>query len=113
MFDNYKIVVPKSPSQVDQGSAMVTQLVPDAQGYVIVHFESNRYGASNLDRFVEKLCSAASRHAARYPTIAKQAFHKDDLKVVGTFNLTGRRITAVSDPASLKEWAGDIGDMHI
>ncbi|MCU1136955.1 hypothetical protein [Stenotrophomonas maltophilia] len=113
MFDDYMIVVPASKTQVDHGSAMVTKMVPDADGYVIVHFESNRYRASNMERFVEKLYHAASRAATRYPTTAKQAFRKEDLKVVGKFNLTSRRITNVTDSSSLKNWAGEIGDLRV
>lgn len=113
MFDDYMIVVPASKTEVDHGSAMVTQMVPDADGFVIVHFESNRYRAANMERFVEKLYHAASRAATRYPTSAKQAFRKDDLMVVGKFNLTTKRITSVSDPTRLKTWAGEIGDLGV
>lgn len=110
----FLILVPAGPSHgIDQGAAMVTPdpLKPIACDRYMVHYESNRYGVSNMQRFVEKVFHAAARAVENYPTLASSALLKTDFKVVGKFDYTTREITEITDPDALREWVGDIGDL--
>lgn len=115
----YLILVPNAEARlrIDDGSAMVTPdpLTPAQPGsnFYTVHYESNRSGASNLNRFVEKCLHAAGRAEARYPTIARSALLEADFHVVGKFDLLARTITEISDPIALERWAGPIGDLTV
>lgn len=113
-MDNYLIVVPVGHTGIDAGSAVVTPdpVMPIDGERVLVHFESNRFGADNMHRFVEKCLHAAGRADMRYPTIAKMALPLSELKVVGKFCLSERRITEVTDPDALAQWAGVVGDLN-
>lgn len=113
----YLILVPKAEARlvIDDGSAMVTPdplqpIRPDGHLY-LVHYESNRHGASNLNRFVEKCLHAAGRAEVNYPTIAKSALLEADFHVVGKFDLPTQTITEIIDPVALERWAGPIGDL--
>ncbi|OGU24366.1 MAG: hypothetical protein A2580_09230 [Hydrogenophilales bacterium RIFOXYD1_FULL_62_11] len=111
-MDKFLIVVPEGHTGIDAGSAVVTP-APLKGERVLCHYESNRFGAVNMKRFVEKCFHAAGRAAVAYPTIAKSMLPADSLKVVGSFDLTQRCITEVTDPDALRAWAGDIGDLAV
>lgn len=107
----YAILVPTGDLNVDPGSAIVAPLPLDASsGRLLIHYESNRYGAENMRRFVEKLYNAADRAETRYPTIAKSLVGLHEVQVVGRFSHAERRIVELYEPAALLQWAGTIGD---
>lgn len=90
---------------IDPGSAIVAGVSQRGQERVIVHYEGNRYGAQNMRRYDERCLHAAGRAATRYPTVAKSSLPSDQLRVVGTYDLTTRHIS-VADASALQAWLG-------
>lgn len=104
----YRVFVPTPGSRlgIDPRSAIVAHdpvvVAGDAQ-LVLCWYEGNRYSASNLHRFVERVNNAAGRADQNYPTIAKQAIPRSQLVDVGTYDLQDGRLD-VTDPAALATW---------
>lgn len=57
---------------------------PESQ-HVLLDFEGNLHGASNLQRYGERLQQAFWRHVRRYPTRARWLVEAEDVVCVGTY----------------------------
>ena len=85
------ILVPKHGSRpemvIDKASGVVADesATFDPPDHVMVYFEGNRYGASNMNRYEEKLLHAAGRLSSKYPTVARAVFRWDEFDIVGRF----------------------------
>jgi len=106
------IVVPKVASPlsliVDPGSAIVCALDDEGQpvshnGQVLVYFESNRYGAVNLQDFESQVMVAAGRLRDDAPTVAKALVPVDELQLVGWYRDRDLPLDVV-DPVTLTAW---------
>ncbi len=102
-----RIYVPADPRQssIASGSGVVGHNT-DSNGAVVVYYEGNLHGATNLNRFDERLMHAAGRLVHRYPTIAMSAVNADQLVQVGTLTYPEGRITVTNRPL-LEAWAGE------
>lgn len=90
--------------QIAPKSAIVAAEGVDAP---IFHFEGNVYNSVNMQRFIERLISAAGRLSTNYPTAAKASFSPSDMKAVGTFNMEFNCITSLIDAPALEAWSGE------
>lgn len=86
------------------GAAVVGK--PLENDRVIVYYEGNLSGASNLNTFEEKLDCVAGRMVSRYPTAAMSMMPKDALAKVGTFDVLTKTFV-IEDAAALEGWAQD------
>jgi hypothetical protein len=68
---------------VKGGSAIVGK--PAEDGYVLVYYEGNLYGAVNMVTFADRALHAYERMAHRYPTVACALVRQDDLRRVASF----------------------------
>lgn len=68
---------------IDHGSGVVGSLGGDT---ILVDFEGNRFGASNVVTYADRVAVAASRHAVSYPTIARASPPASDLCRIGVFD---------------------------
>lgn len=73
----------------------------------VVYYEGNLLGASNLNRFVERLLHAAGRASVRYPTTAMMAVPRDQLTRVGTYDLEAQALEVSDRPALLAGLDGE------
>lgn len=106
----FKIHVPARPGvlggTIMPGSAIVSDgTVRD--GRVLVHFEGNAHGASNLLEFHERMVSAAGRLARSYPTTATGLLRADDLHDVALVDPDRLVVTDVLEPEILEAWSGE------
>lgn len=101
------VVVPRRGTEpalvIDAGSGVVCA---DFLGErVLVYFEGNRYGASNLQTFEERVRCAAGRLVQHYPTVARGQFARADFTPVGllseAFGLT------ITDAAAVAAWTSE------
>ncbi len=73
-------------AQIDAGSGIVGVALPGGQ--VLLHYEGNRYGAENLQRYDDRVHQAAGRLFQNYPTMARMQLPADvasrSLVAVGT-----------------------------
>ena len=105
---NCTIFVPTSGSATSRHVAPKSAIVAAADATKpIFHYEGNVYNSVNLQRFVDKLTSAAGRLATNYPTSAMAAFSTSELVAVGTFNAEFNCITELTDPDALERWSGE------
>lgn len=84
-----RIYIPKPGSLAETafiaGSAIVGTPIGDT-GTIVVDAEGNKYGASNLDAYHERLICAGGRHKDRYPTVARWRMRDEDLIEIGLLN---------------------------
>jgi hypothetical protein len=74
---------------IDRGSGIVGVKLDDPrseEGTILVHFEGNRFGALNLQRWADRVSCAADRLLAKYPTVASAVLMTSDLREVGSFD---------------------------
>lgn len=71
---------------IDHGSGIVG--TPLDSGALLIDYEGNRYGASNVVTYADRVHLAAGRHLERYPTIARQSAAARDLVRIGSFDTT-------------------------
>lgn len=105
------VLVPKHPELVgiDQGSGIVTpQADLSTAERIKVWYEGNRFGASNLGRYVQRVYHAASRGDSNYPTIAFGLYEPDQFDVVATFDLFLGELSP-SDAPRMNSWSGEDG----
>lgn len=110
---HYAVFVPTTAIGADLGSAVVAPVAAlvSRTERVLVHYESNRFGAENMHRFVEKVHHAAGRADAHYPTIAKALVRRDALHRVALYDLR-LGLLRIADAAALARWAGEGLDCH-
>lgn len=89
---------------IKPGSAIVASIDQIGQEQVLIHYEGNLYNCENLRLFEERLMNAADRQATRYPTIACMKVNRDDLIVVGRYDLPTRTILEISNQPELDDW---------
>lgn len=88
-------------------SAIVGKAEPERDGNVVVYYEGNAHGASNLGYYYAHVCVAAGRARESYPTTALMRVNENDLDRVGEFDPVRKVFTVVSDPKSLERWASE------
>jgi hypothetical protein len=109
--NRFIVYVPRDPNTtgIDARSGIVApeHLAREAEttGQVTIWYEGNRFAASNLTRYVERVHCAAGRAAHRYPTIARSHVRLALLHPVARFDLTPG-VLRVTDVAPLKAWLG-------
>jgi hypothetical protein len=86
-------------SVIDRGSGVVG--TTGAAGRYTLDYEGNRFGASNVVTFADRVSVAAGRHLEKYPTVARASVPLDEVLRVGTFDTE----TGVVDLG-----AGDVGE---
>lgn len=94
-YNGLKVYVPNAKgisalSFIHKGSAIVSNGVADAEGFVTVYYEGNIYGAQNIRTFEDKAVIAAGRLAERYPTVARARVMIGHLTLVGDFHSNSR-----------------------
>lgn len=90
-------------AQIDPGSGIVGfQLSAQSPEQVMVYFEGNRVGASNLMRFEERVNQAYGRMVQRYPTVAVLALPLAYFSVAG--QIEGYGNVTVTDPEAVARW---------
>lgn len=105
---NCTIFVPAPDSATSRQIAAKSAIVAAAEGDpTIFHYEGNVYNSVNMQRYVDRLCSAAGRLATHYPTSAMAAFCPSEMIAVGTFDAEFNCITALTDPEALERWSGE------
>lgn len=91
-----QVFVPRPGSlpcaRIHNGSAIVG-LFEEGEETVLVDFEGNLYGASNIVNFADRVFIAASRHLDRAPTISRARFNCQDLLMIGYWDHDDRRLT--------------------
>ena len=97
------VFVPRSTARlgIDRKSGIVGR--PTQSGRIELYFEGNRYGASNIKTFADRVYHAADRMQMRYPTIARSVVSEGEVIKVGWFN--GQTV-AVTNESALASWLG-------
>lgn len=74
-------------------------------GRVMLDFEGNKYGAVNLQRYIERCMVAWHRHATRYPTVSRIWVLSGEVSEIGFLD-TERKRAAVgpNDLPRLAQW---------
>ena len=62
-------------------------------GRVVIDFEGNLYGASNVRTWADRVLVAEGRHRVQYPTVARETVRPDALVRVGTLHDESCRVT--------------------
>lgn len=107
MEERMKIVVPAPGSQVERlvlpGSGIVSRLRDD--GWCIIDYEGNKYGAVGLDTWEQRVKHAWGRASENYPTVARQVVRCGDVVIVGEVDDDGE--LAVWRPGLIDAWRVD------
>ena len=111
------VLVPKPGTDaertIDAGSGIVCDPLHVISGVLVsderieVYYEGNRYGASNMQTFEDKVKHAAGRLSERYPTIAKAMLPRTQFAAVGMFQFTAdwkETRLSITDEATVKRW---------
>lgn len=89
------VLVPASPEIATRYGILAKSAIvyaPDSDG--IIYYEGNKYGASNLTRFTERLDVAAGRAIEKYPTVAKVKIERPhEFTVVGEWDTDTKKLT--------------------
>lgn len=103
------IFVPKEGTNlgIHPGSGIVAAIDDAAARTVVIYFEGNLYGASNLSDFESRVNQAAGRQAQRYPTIARMVAPREDLIEVGRFDYSANQIVSLLNEHALAKWIPD------
>ena len=100
---------------IDPRSAIVgadpEELSHGAADRVVIYYEGNRYGASNIKTFADRAMLAGGRCVERYPTSAMRAVLAEALVKVGTLYLDHKRVE-VEDGLSLTRLAKWLDQGH-
>jgi len=104
------VLVPKegtpSAALIDPGSAVVSDGAEE-NGRIMVWFEGNRHRAVNLTRFHDRTVCAAGRMSARYLTVARASFPRDEFEEAASFSIARLAFTGIASPVALERWAGE------
>jgi hypothetical protein len=71
----------------EQGTSLQVGRLSEGSQLVMVYFEGNRFGADNLQRWVDRVNCAAGRLLSRYPTVATALLPVGELEEVGVFDV--------------------------
>jgi hypothetical protein len=88
---------------IDQGSGIVGTTVAASQ--VLIDYDSNRIGASNLVTYADRVANAHSRQAHRAPTSARAQLGEAELRRIGWFD-PELGVVTVEDLSALAAWLG-------
>ena len=86
------VVVPKAEraqwvaAMIDPGSGIAGCGVPGLPDKLLVYYEGNRLGASNLNTLEERTLHAYGRMTKKYPTVAMAMMDRNDFEVIGTIS---------------------------
>jgi hypothetical protein len=80
---NVYVPAPGSDLGIVPGSGIVG--TPQDDGLVLIDYEGNLYGASNIGTFEDRIHHAAGRHIMRYPTVARLLVSASKLILIVTF----------------------------
>lgn len=88
------------------GSALVGEYEYGV-GRVTLDYEGNRYGASNLNRFVERAHAAWDRHVTKYPTVSRIWVQSHEVVIVGKYDPL-KKVVAINpiDMPKFEAWLG-------
>ena len=100
-IDPKSAIVGADPEELGRGEA----------DRVLIYFEGNRYGASNVKTFADRAMLAGGRCVERYPTTAMRAVLAEALVKVGTLYLDHKRVE-VEDGLSLTRLAEWLDQGH-
>ena len=104
-------VVAMQLAGIDPQSAIVGADPEEGEDRVLIYFEGNRYGASNIRTFADRAMLAGGRCVERYPTAAMRAVLAEALVRVGTLYLDHKRVE-VEDGLSLTRLAKWLDQGH-
>lgn len=104
------IVIPTNENDTSgliKGSAVLVSREVNYAGFCDLYYEGNKYGASNLHAFDEKLLVAGGRMRDKAPTVARSYMKPSNIAKafikVGEYDLNKFEAT-ITDQASLDEW---------
>lgn len=85
---NVKVYVPLHDGlpYVARGSGIVGDLATYDPGRLLVYYEGNIYGMSNIKTFADRVYHAAGRLLQHYPTIAVASVLRSRMEEVGVFD---------------------------
>lgn len=88
------------------GSALVGEYEYEV-GRVTLDYEGNKYGASNLNRFVERAHAAWERHTTKYPTVSRIWVQSHEVVIVGEYDPL-KKVVAINpiDMPKFEAWLG-------
>lgn len=102
--------LPHSVADIRPGSAIVGSNAGDR---LLIDFEGNLYGASNIVTFADRVLHAAERQAVKYPTVARRLVDPGDLVEVASFDkesgvvvVEDRELSLEKASAVLAKWLG-------
>lgn len=83
-------------------------LTNDPDEVLVIDFEGNRHGASNMVTFADRVRHAHGRHVEHYPTIARLMVKAEAMTAVGQFHPDEGRVQVENDDqlALLARWLG-------
>ena len=88
-------------------SAVVGDRSQAEDGFVVCHYEGGIYRQSGLEKFYMRLCHAAGRLTARYPTSAMCGFVTTEIVPVGIFDARRQVVTEIINSEALEAWSGE------
>lgn len=83
------------------GSAIVGLPFESDPDRTLVYFEGDKFGR-NMD-YAEKMIHAVDRMVVRYPTVAMGSYPTEQLKQIGTYDVSTKTLT-IDDADALEEW---------
>lgn len=92
-------------AHIARGSGIVGSPATGAPS-MVVDYEGNLYGSSNMSSWAERVYHAASRHVTAYPTVARSHVDPSWLQRIGTYEIATDRIR-LDDRDALLAWVGD------
>jgi len=75
----------RAAQAIDAGSGIVLLPFEADATQAMAYYEGNRFGATNLQQWTERVHMAFSRASARYPTVARSMLALSELTIVGEF----------------------------
>lgn len=102
--DDAPEVVGLAVEHIDKGSGIVGRPAPDTR--ILIYYEGNRYGASNIVTFADRCYHAASRLEQDYPTVAQAYVPAEAITQAGWFYMPERRVDIrdVHDMIAIAHW---------
>lgn len=91
--------------RIAPGAGIVgTQLAdPDL---VMIDYEANLHGSSNIVTYADRVYHAASRHTDKYPTVTRSVVRASDLLDIGEWDMATTVLVYPAAVPMLGEWLG-------
>jgi len=105
------VYVPKLATlpEIRPGAGIIGSPRVDDPDKLLIDYEDNQAGASNIQTYADRVVHAADRHLTGYPTAKRMLADADDLLLVGTFD-THSGVVDVSDSQVLESWLTEAED---